>query len=161
MGNKEKLFWAVCSNENKNFRLQSGNFRWHSIGFSSRKEAEENAKVVDRDPKRNYAVIPFYEDFIFARTKIKRIRDTKGRSWRIPDNERVNEKNFENLQRNLQSAKTGRDKFFNEACRLQRKMFEMKALSKKASLYHSLTGFFLGTTIGSFLVLYSFGVGWL
>ena len=136
--------------------------------MEAKKYAKLNANSY-KDPKRNYAIIPFYEkSSVFARTKVKNIKDLRGRSWRIPNDDKVNEKNFENIQKYLHMVEVERHRLTNTAQTLRFKiwetqdlLFEQKALSKKASFYQSLMGFFLGTTIGSFLVLYSFGVGWL
>ena len=166
MNNLNEICWVICQNREQNFYLESPCFD----SLSQAKEyVKNNAGHYKKPEKGSCAIIPFYsEDLIFARTKIKRIRDLGGRHWRIPDNERVNEKNFENIQRALDEFRGRSIWNMTEVSRLQKEISKMEAnlarqeyISLKASLYQSLMGFFLGTTIGSFLVFSAFASGWI
>ena len=158
---KGKLEWCICQERwGKISLLRMG----YDTRASAHEEARQLAKDIDGNASYSCVALPFYktgQGRIFARTRIKSIKDTRGRSWRIPDSERVNEKNFEKMQIKAAYMRSVYAVVNTSFLSLARKFDKERECTKRLGLYQSLMGFFLGTTIGSFLVFYSFAVGWL
>lgn len=128
---KGNIAWRIVKTNNPTVIELISDWR-----YKSERQAELYAKTLHFNEE--YVIIPVYSYYVtdvWARTKKSNIKTSHGKTWRIPDNERLTKENFENQGLTIAKLRKENSQFRETSQKLHKKI-------KNTNIYIYLLGVF-------------------